>query len=72
MWLQVLIISESKQYFKPCEDLKGETCAWFKITKKSTRNTTNNEHIDAECESVDKIEILETIYDSKNDNLSDS
>ena len=27
----------------------------------------NNEHNDAECESVDKIEILETIYDPKND-----
>ena len=26
-----------------------------------------NEHNDAECESVDKIEVLETIYDTKND-----
>ena len=41
--------------------------ALLEITKKSTRNTMNNEHNDAECESVDKIEVLETIYDTKND-----
>ena len=38
----------------------------LEIAKKSTRNTMNNEHNDAECKSVDKIEILETIYDPKN------
>ena len=29
----------------------------------------NNEHNDTECESVNKIEILETIYDPKSDAL---